>query len=176
MTLLTRINRLFQADMHAVLDKIEEPEMLLKQSIREMAESIARQEQLLRLAEHERQQLGSKQQQLAETLNELETKLTLCLQSDKDDLARVLIKRKLETRQAQTLVAEKLLTLNEKFSRSAQQLHEQQAQLTGMQQKAEAFLGKDKFIAGDWQNPAFSIRDEDVEVELLAEKQKWSGL
>jgi phage shock protein A len=41
MALITRLSRLFQADMHAVLDKIEEPELLLRQAIREMEEFIA---------------------------------------------------------------------------------------------------------------------------------------
>ena len=40
MALITRISRLFQADFHAVLDRIEEPEQLLKQAIREMEDSL----------------------------------------------------------------------------------------------------------------------------------------
>ena len=36
MALINRLSRLFKADFHAVLDQIEEPELLLKQAIREM--------------------------------------------------------------------------------------------------------------------------------------------
>ena len=36
MALITRISRLFTADFHAVLDRIEEPDVLLKHAIREM--------------------------------------------------------------------------------------------------------------------------------------------
>ena len=42
MALITRVSRLFQADLHAVLDRIEEPEVLLKQAVREMEEELAR--------------------------------------------------------------------------------------------------------------------------------------
>ena len=45
MALITRVSRLFQADFHAVLDRIEEPEVLLRQAVREMEEELARDEQ-----------------------------------------------------------------------------------------------------------------------------------
>ncbi len=40
MALITRVSRLFQADFHAVLDRIEEPEVLLRQAVREMEEEL----------------------------------------------------------------------------------------------------------------------------------------
>ena len=176
MTLLTRISKLFQADMHAVLDKIEEPEMLLKQAIRDMAAAIDSQEQTLRLCEHERQQLSTQQTQLAESLADLEEKLALCFKSDKDDLARLFIKHKLETQQHQAGLAEKLTALKEKISRLTPQLSEHQAQLAGMQQKADALLDKDNSELGLWRQQPQAVPDEDVEVAFLAEKQKWSAL
>lgn len=176
MTLLARISKLFQADMHAVLDKIEEPEMLLKQAIREMAAAIATQEQTLRLCAHERQQLNKQQAQLAESLADMEEKIALCFKSAKDDLARLLIKRKLETQQNQSGLAEKLTTLNEKISGLTQQLTEHQAQLGSMQQKADALLDKDPCDLGQWRLQPHAVQDEDVEVEYLLEKQKWSAL
>jgi len=49
MLLISRISRLFRADLHAVLDRIEEPEALLRQAIREMEELLAQDEQRSRL-------------------------------------------------------------------------------------------------------------------------------
>ena len=40
MAIVNRIRRLFRADVHAVLDIIEEPEAILKQAIREMQEAL----------------------------------------------------------------------------------------------------------------------------------------
>ena len=40
MALITRLSRLFQADLHAVLDRIEEPDTLLRQAMREMEEAL----------------------------------------------------------------------------------------------------------------------------------------
>ena len=44
MTLITRITRLVKADLHSILDGLEEPEEVIKQAIRDMEEDIATQE------------------------------------------------------------------------------------------------------------------------------------
>ena len=40
MALINRVTRLFKADIHAVLDQIEEPEQLLRQAVRDMEEEL----------------------------------------------------------------------------------------------------------------------------------------
>jgi phage shock protein A len=169
------ISRLFQADIHAVLDKIEEPEQLLKQSIREMGESIANDERQIRSLEYEQQQLINKHDQYTGIITELEDKLSLCFKSNKDDLARSLIKQKLETQQAIRLLADKRDALKEKLTRLTKQLTEHQAQLLAMKQKAEAFLEEDRGSSSNWENPPVTVQDEDVEIAFLCEKQKWSA-
>ncbi|MGZ8916554.1 MAG: PspA/IM30 family protein [Methylobacter sp.] len=174
MALITRMARLFKADMHAVLDKIEEPALLLKQSIREMEESIANDERQIRLWEYGQQQMSKKHDQFAESLTDLEEKCALCFKSHKDDLARSFIKRKLETRQAKQRLAEKITALTEKTTRLTNQFTEHQAHLTAMKQKAEVFLEENRASSTNWENPSVTVRDEDVEVAFLYEKQKWS--
>ena len=41
MTLINRLSRLFKADVHAMLDRIEEPPLLLQQALRDMAQALA---------------------------------------------------------------------------------------------------------------------------------------
>ena len=41
MTLINRVSRLFRADLHAVLDRVEEPDLLLHQAVREMEDDLA---------------------------------------------------------------------------------------------------------------------------------------
>ena len=59
MALITRLSRLFQADFHAVLDRIEEPDIQLKQAIREMQIELQQNEQRLALLQHEAEQLSN---------------------------------------------------------------------------------------------------------------------
>jgi phage shock protein A len=173
MTLIARLSRLFQADMHAVLEKIEEPGLLLKQAIREMEESITSDDRQIRCWEYEQQQLANKHDRLAASLSDMEGQLSLCFKSNKDDLARSLVKRKLETQQAKQLLNEKIAVLEEKTSRLTLQLTEHKAQLTGMKQKAEAFLDENRISPTHWDIPPVAVRDEDVEVAFLFEKQQW---
>jgi len=95
MTLITRIARLFRADLHAVLDRIEEPETLLRQAIREMEEQQAADEQCLHDLDRDTGQLAARQEELGSALAGMEGELDLCFAHGKDDLARALIKRKL---------------------------------------------------------------------------------
>ncbi len=96
MALINRISRLFKADFHAVLDQIEEPEQLLKQAIRDMEDDLTTTEQRVALCAHEQEALSVRSNELEDTLSEIDEQLALCFESEKDDLARNLIRRKLE--------------------------------------------------------------------------------
>ena len=71
MALINRMSRLFTADVHAVLDRIEEPDVLLKHAIREMEEELARSEQRVRQLEHEREPLADRHRKVQAALTEL---------------------------------------------------------------------------------------------------------
>jgi phage shock protein A len=171
MTLIARFTKLFHADMHAVLDAIEEPELLLKQSIRDMEEILSKDEKHVQLLSYEQQQLLAKQLELEQSLIEVDEKLALCFQANKDDFARSLLKRKLELQQSQKAIAAKQAETKEKITRLSAQLKEHQSQLASMKQKADIFLTKPSAV--NWESPQTAICDEDVEVAFLYEKQKW---
>jgi len=40
MNILTRISRLFKADIHGILDSLEDPEIIFKQAVRDMQDEI----------------------------------------------------------------------------------------------------------------------------------------
>ena len=58
MALVTRLTRLFQADFHAVLDRIEEPDLQLRQAVREMQYALDHDQQRQQLLQHEAEQLN----------------------------------------------------------------------------------------------------------------------
>jgi phage shock protein A len=90
MALITRMSRLFRADVNAVLDQIEEPAILLRQAVREMEEELARDEQRARLLEHEQRQLDARLAALERARRDLDAQLDTCFDAGKDDLARAL--------------------------------------------------------------------------------------
>lgn len=176
MALITRVSRLFRADLHAVLDHIEEPDLLLRQAVREMEEELVRNEQRIKLLRHEKERITSQVQDIDQSLAELEEELDICFASGKDDLARTLIRRKLESQRLRKHLGHKGEALHKTLDGLTAQLKEQRSQLEAMRQKAELLAVDD--VSGvqeeQWHSPDFAVLDADVEVAFLREKQKRS--
>jgi len=174
MALITRVSRLFRADLHAVLDRIEEPELLLAQSIREMEEELARERQQVGPLRQEQRQLGAREDEAAHALQQLEEELDVCFDSGKEDLARTLIRRRLETRRHRKLLAERRDALEQRLAGLENRIEENQERLESLRQQAELLTPDDHTAEQQWQAPDIRIRDEDVEVAFLREQQKRS--
>lgn len=178
MALINRISRLFKADFHAVLDQIEEPEALLKQAIRDMEDELAAAEQRIALRAHDQEALTVRKDELQSAIVDIDGELDLCFESEKDDLARGLIRKKLE--------AERLLKrLNSNYAANEQYLSEQRrrldennATLEGLRQKAELFTqrppvhkgGSSEFDDVTWMAREMTVGDDEIEIAYLREK------
>jgi len=176
MALMTRISRLFHADINAVLDQIEQPELLLQQAIREMEEMLGRDALQIKFLTHQQQQLSNKEDEFTLSLTELDHQLALCFESNKDELARSLIKKKLEISQNLKILANKISLLEQDITQLSNQLRDHQNQLESMRQKAEIFARDNNINTNNsnWNNPCLTISDEDIDIAFLHEKQKWS--
>ena len=139
MALINRVSRLFKADFHAVLDQIEEPEMLLKQAIREMEDDLAETEQRIRVCAHDQEALTTRKSEIDAKLDEIDNELDLCFASKKDDLAKGLIKKKLEAERLSKRLAAKHSAADIYLTEQRAMLDENRATLEGLRQKAELF-------------------------------------
>jgi phage shock protein A len=175
MALITRISRLFKADFHAVLDQIEEPEQLLKQAIREMEDEIALSERNLKLGAHDQQQLRRRQDELAAALVEIDAEVDLCLSSDKQDLAKNLVRKKLETHRLGKHLASRSEALDGELKELNAVVEENRATLEGLRQKAEIFanraptkrVGVASFDDAEWPSHDFRVSEDEVEIAWL---------
>ena len=173
MALITRVSRLFQADFHAVLDRIEEPEVLLRQAVREMEEELSRDEQHSKVLHHDQGQLIARETDLEQSLHDIEEELDVCFESGNDDLARACIRRKLEAQRFCKGLSRRRHALQETLKDLNTRLRENRERLESMRQKAE-LLAEENTRArptDDWTLPDITVRNEDVEVALLREKQ-----
>ena len=178
MALINRISRLFKADFHAVLDQIEEPEVLLKQAIRDMEDDLANTEKRIKVCTHTQVALKRRKGEVESSIADYDSQLDLCFDSGKDDLAKGLIRKKLE--------AERFLTrLNSKFESNEAYLADQQkmldensATLESLRQKAELFAQQatvkaragDEFDEVAWMARETTVDDNEVEIAFLREK------
>ena len=176
MALITRMSRLFRADVNAVLDRIEEPAALLRQSIREMEEDLAHDEQRARLLEHEQRQLDARLADVERGLRELDEQLDTCFDSGKDDLARTVIRRRLEAEQQRRILAGRRDALAGTRAGLGRRLDDNRRRLDAMRQKSELLADDEADRREDrWSAPDVTVREEDVEVALLHERQRRAG-
>jgi len=181
MALINRVSRLFKADFHAVLDQIEEPEQLLRQAIRDMEDELVAAEQRIAICAHDQEALGVRRNERQSAIAELNDQLDLCFESDKDDLAKALIRKKLEAER----ILKKLVSrcdANERYLDEQRKLFEEnRASLESLRQKAELVShrpsasgsGSDFDDIG-WMSRELSIGEDEIEIAYLREKAERS--
>lgn len=173
MALINRISRLFRADMHAVLDRIEEPETLLRQALREMETAHADDCQRSRLLQHEAEQLARQEADSRQRLEQVEEELDICFNSGKETLARQLVRKKLELIQQADQLRARGDTLQQQIIALQQRMQENSTRLESLRQKL-ALLESEQQSSGlgthDFSQSI--IRDQEVEVAFLREQHK----
>ena len=182
MALLNRVSQLFKADVHAVLDHVEEPEQTLKQAIRDMEDDLADRELRIAACNREQEELEARSEEICRTLADLDNELDLCFESGKDDLAKSLIKRKLLAgRNARQI--ESRMRFNVRFlERERARLEENQTTLESLRQKAEHFLSVAPGQTCGISTPEysglsgeFSVTEDEVEIAFLREQAARGG-
>lgn len=172
MALITRFTRLFRADMHAVLDRVEEPSVLLRQAVREMEEDTVVGDQRRRGLQHELAQVDARRLDLEHSISTIGDELDVCFDSGKEHLARSLIRRRLEAEQLLKVLNRKRQTVADALSELQTRLHENRERLEAMRQKAELLTEEQTaYRIQPWTVPHITIREEDVEVAFLREQQ-----
>jgi phage shock protein A len=178
MTILSRLLHLCKADLHGVMDQIEDKGLLLKQHLREMEEVLSEQREHRVELQRACRQLQKELEQQEEEQAKLSTEVDLAIGKDKDDLAKMLIRRRRtmlascaeKERQLARLVEEEA-ELGDALGKEQQRYDELKARATEyfrlqkLRGAAEGFAGQD----GCGLSP--SCNDEEIEFELLQRKE-----
>ena len=175
MTLMTRLGRLFRADLNAVLDGLEEPAALLKQAVREM-------EEILAAEDAEQARLGAEHARLVQAITEcrarvvqLDDELSLCLGAGKDELARGLVRRKLEAASHEAALLKRQQGLRDNQAALASRALDHRQRLDALRAQAAVTasvaptMGEQACTA--WSTP-YTVSEAEVEVALLREMQR----
>jgi len=93
---MTRLARLVRADLNAILDRLEAPELVLAQSVREMEQALDQERRTLAGMDRELERLARRDQALAEEETRATDALAEGLAEGREALARPLIRRRLE--------------------------------------------------------------------------------
>ena len=176
MTLLTRITRLFKADMHGLLDTIEEPQAVLKQAIREMEEQLRRSDAGLVRLEQRQKEAEQIRKRESEALVEAEQRIALCLDAGNDALAKSFVRKKLESGVRFREIVAVLAALADEQSKLQARIAQRKEQLRSIQERAAVLHRCEQHSQGC--GGLFSdasergVSEEDIEVAFLEEKQR----
>ncbi len=178
MGVFSRIFRLCKADLHGVMDQLEDKSLLLKQYLREMEENLKHKEDRLEQIEGNCRQIRRELVQREQESRKLEQDLELAVRKDKDEIARMLIRKRRTLDGGSGQLQRQLEMLMEEKSRIDETLQQQRLQYDELKIKTAAFCRQaeqKQYEAPDanlgaafaWQAPS----DEEIELELLQRKE-----
>ncbi len=178
MGIMTRIVRIFKVDVHGVMDQMEDKSLLLKQTIRDMEEELDRKETILKNLILRRDRVIQERRGYTRDLEGLERDLAVALKKEKDDIARMLI-RKIKPLSDHTAILKiKEESLDEEIAARGSKLEEQrltcrQFNLKVMDylHKAEQSQWEETFAGAGPGQPTREISDEEIELELIKRRE-----
>ena len=173
MTILTRFFRILRADIHGILDSMEEPEVILRQSIRDMQEEIEQANHSIASLATQEENLLNSRQGYQNRIQQLEDQLQLCLNEGNDILAKSVIKKRLQCESLLKHIHRQLQTVNEAKGSLINETHERMEKLQAIQDKLSLFTSP-QFDSEATSEGEEIISQDEVEVIFLREKKRYS--
>ncbi len=178
MAILSRMMRLFKADVHGVMDQLEDKGLLLKQYLREMEASLEDKEGRLNRMDLALRQAESDLDQRDAEVRKLENDLDLAVRKEKDDIARMLIRKRRSLQGSCEQLKHQIETLTQENRRLSETLARQRLQYDQLKVKVATFRqqarseGFDDVIAAEGPSQAWRApTEEEIELELLQRKE-----
>ncbi|MBL4868719.1 MAG: PspA/IM30 family protein [Pseudomonadales bacterium] len=175
MTIITRITSLFKADIHGILDCIEEPRVMLKQSIRNMAEEIEALTRMIAVADDEIKRCSSRSEILIKELDEAQSQVELSFKADNEELARHFIKKKLDLESRFKRLKSSMTAAHNKQEDVEEKRLAYQQKLSEIKSKAEVFAEHQRTeeSVSSLDSGTIIVSSCDVEIEFLQQKERW---
>ena len=176
MGLMARLTTLAKADVHGVVDALEDKALVLRQHVREAGAELDRKRCRIEALDAEDKTLRTDAERIGQQMATLDDDVELALSGGKDELARYAIKKILPLRHRLAQIAQRGEVIAEQRSELEQQLAEQQAELELLEQRVRGYLASQGEAAGG--PSAYSdlvVTDEDVELELLRRRSPEKG-
>lgn len=182
MGIMTRLTRLFKADIHGVMDQIENKELILKQCLREMEASLAGKQGKLHQLNLALDRSRNETAHLEREKERLARDLKTAIEKEKEDIARLLIKKRLKIDQQTDAIHRQAEIIEKEREMLAENIEAQKHQLAETRLRSESWLkaGENR----EWvesvsripsQNAGDGISDEEIELELIKAKEAVKG-
>ena len=172
MALIHRISRLFTADLHAVLDRLEEPEALLRQAVRDMEELLC-QERAARAAARARTMRARRAAAMRSARRSRESmqELDLCLEPRRRRARPFVGAAQARRRTRDAAIDDAREEVVRQLTETRTLLDEQRRELDAVRQKAELFVPPAR-DARRRSAAEHAVSNDDVEIALLRERER----
>ena len=178
MGIMTRIMRVWKADLHGVMDQLEDRGLLLKQYLREMEDSLQQKTtRCEQLTEHCRQIRRDKERRVEE-IDKLARDLDLAVAKSRDDIARMLIRKRRGLEAVCVHLQQQLDTLTEEQQDLERLLDRQRLQYDQLKIRADSCLRQaqarqcDEDLRGISEfRDVYADTEEEIELELIQRKE-----
>jgi phage shock protein A len=181
MKIMARILRIWKADIHGFMDRFEDQDLLLRQSLREM-------ENCLQQKETRIQQLGERARNLEadlkareQEMSTLENDLAMALGKQKDTIARLLIRRQIVQQKQCEHVQRQHETLKDRQKQCSELLEQQRLRYEILKVKAGSFLqaseqnmAHERFGLFNETSGVCSVDEDEIEIELIRRKEQFA--
>jgi phage shock protein A len=182
MGVITRIVRIFKADIHGVMDQLEDKELLLKQHLRDMEAALVQKEARLRQMKSVRKQMGHEHQKYVSDIQKLEQDLRVAIKKDKDDIARMLIKKLKPLSGLRDDLQNQMDALDQEIDGFKDSISRQRMQYDQLRHRSIEFFYRVE--QNEWErvnskyfseNSHEQLSDQEIELELLRRKEAFSS-
>jgi phage shock protein A len=177
MSIMTRVIRIFRADLHGVMDQIEDKDLLLKQYLRELEIDLQhKEERVEQLSDTIRLILADRKKWRQEAEN-LERDIDRAIAKAKDDIARLLIRKKRARLKQSDWLTAKHESLQEEFDRLRELLDTQRLRNETLKVQVETLHVRYRPApAGRLESSgrdSHTCSDEEIEIELRHRKEQF---
>ena len=144
MGIFDRISRLVRANVNDALDNAEDPEKMLDQLIRDMAEEIRQARGQVAAMIAQEKELAADKAEAERMSAEWQRRAELAVAQSKDDLAREALRRKRDSDENARIYGEQLAAQQQTVSRLKNQLQELEAKHDQMESKRDALVARSR--------------------------------
>ena len=178
MGIMTRVIKICKADVHGVMDQLEDQGLLLKQHLRDMADALNLKEGKLNKMRAFRKQSQQEYDKYRQQSQPLEQDLAVAIRKNKDEIARMLIRKIKPLDCLRDEIAERIRNLDDEISGYRDHLDQQRLQYERFKHRSVDFFHKTPMH--EWQNDQpkidhaakyWELSDEEIELELLKRKE-----
>jgi phage shock protein A len=182
MGIMTRFMRLCKADIHGVMDQLEDKGLLLKQYLRDMEEELGQKEARLRKLVVSRDKLQQDCDKYSGECKKLDADIESALKKSKDDIARLLIKKLKPMTSHRDELTRHIQNLGREITQFHGLIEEQRLQYEQLELRAKEYFHREErekwemTIASTIPSPpSGEPSEEEVELELLKRKEAVKG-